>query len=372
MTGPDALPVMTTTSVSPRWSGTGWTIFNNKGKPVRHYEPFFTDTHRFESDVKIGVSPTTFYDPTERVVATLHPNHTWQKVAFDSWRHELWDVNDTALVSDPKTDLDVGGFFRRLPDADYLPTWRQQRAGGALGPQEQAAALATDICAATPSVAHADSLGRAFLTVAHNRFRYSNGLPPSEEFYRSRSVFDVEGNPLEMREALGRVVIRYVYMLTGRMYQISMEAGERWMLNDVLGKAIRTWDSRGFTFRSEFDPLRRPLRSFVTGADPADPSRELMTERLDGEDHPAGGETLNLRGGLYLHFDQAGMVISERRDFKGNPVEHHAGSRPSTKPRSTGVRSKPPSRRSIKRLSTPLSCRCYCRRPIPTGRHTTR
>ncbi len=31
----------------PRWVGTGWTIFNNKGKPVRQYEPFFSDTHNF-------------------------------------------------------------------------------------------------------------------------------------------------------------------------------------------------------------------------------------------------------------------------------------------------------------------------------------
>ena len=27
---------------SPRWVGSGWTIFNNKGKPVRQYEPFFS------------------------------------------------------------------------------------------------------------------------------------------------------------------------------------------------------------------------------------------------------------------------------------------------------------------------------------------
>jgi hypothetical protein len=28
--------------VDPRWVGSGWTIFNNKGKPVRKYEPFFS------------------------------------------------------------------------------------------------------------------------------------------------------------------------------------------------------------------------------------------------------------------------------------------------------------------------------------------
>ena len=42
--------------------------------------------------------------------------------------------------------------------------------------------------------------------------------------------------------------MRYDYdMLGNRIHQASMEAGERWMLNDVTGKPIRAWDSRGFT-----------------------------------------------------------------------------------------------------------------------------
>ena len=98
--------------VSPRWVGSGWTIFNNKGKPVKQYEPFFDDTPRIPSSISsVGVSSTLFYDPIERVVATLHPNHTWEKVVFDPWRQETWDVNDTVLIADPSDDPDVGGFF---------------------------------------------------------------------------------------------------------------------------------------------------------------------------------------------------------------------------------------------------------------------
>ncbi len=69
-------------------------------------EPEMTDT---------GVTPILFYDPVERVVATLHPNHTYEKVVFDPWRQETWDVNDTVTLSDPKTDPDVGEFFSLLP-----------------------------------------------------------------------------------------------------------------------------------------------------------------------------------------------------------------------------------------------------------------
>ena len=120
--------------VSPRWVGSGWTIFNNKGKPVRQYEPFFTATHRFEFDVRIGVSPVLFYDPVERVVATLHPNHTWEKVVFDPWQQTTYDVNDTVAASgmqtgDPRTDPDIAGYvaeyFKTQPAT--WPTWYAQR-----------------------------------------------------------------------------------------------------------------------------------------------------------------------------------------------------------------------------------------------------
>jgi hypothetical protein len=156
-------------TVSPRWVGTGWTIFNNKGKPVKKYEPFFDDTHACRFGQQVGVSATLFYDPVERVVATLHPNHTWNKVVFDPWQQTTWDVNDTVLITDPTTDPDVGEFFQRLAAPDYLPTWYTPRQMGALGANEQAAAAQTVLHAATPSVAYADALGRAFLTVAHNR-----------------------------------------------------------------------------------------------------------------------------------------------------------------------------------------------------------
>ena len=56
--------------------------------------------------------------------------------------------------------------------------------------------------------------------------------------------------------------MRYDYdMLGTRIHQASMEAGERWMLNDATGKPIRAWDSRGFTRRMIYDALRRPTGS---------------------------------------------------------------------------------------------------------------
>ncbi len=343
--GADGRPELAAGEASPRWVGSGWTVFNNKGRPVRKYEPFFTGTHRFEFETRIGVSSVLFYDPVERVVATLHPNHTWEKVVFETWRQETWDAGDTVGL-EPQDDKDVRGFLidpggaARLPAAEYLPTWPALRTDPARAAEaarawpdprtraaEKAAAEKAAIHAGTPGVAHFDALGRAFLTVAHNRFKYGGAAgPPVEEFYCTRILFDIEGNRREVRDALaqngdglGRVTIRYDYDLAGqRIHQASMEAGERWLLNDSAGRPIRAWDSRGHTFRTEYDPLRRPLRFFVTGAGPAQPHPELLVERLVyGEQHPED-QARNLRGRLYLHLDQAGAVSSEAYDFKGN------------------------------------------------------
>jgi hypothetical protein len=70
------------------------------------------------------------------------------------WCQETWDVNDSVLIADPKTDAEVGEFFSRLPDGDYLPTWHTQRQpGSAVDADEQAAA--------TKAAAHADTTNRA-------------------------------------------------------------------------------------------------------------------------------------------------------------------------------------------------------------------
>lgn len=308
--------------INPRWVGSGWTVFNNKGKPVRQFEPFFSATHAFEFDLRVGVSPILFYDPLQRVVGTLHPNHTWQKVVFDPWRQESWDVNDTLLIN-PADDVDIGSHFRRLHKDTYLPTWHDTRSGGAMGVQEQAAAQKTEAHANTPAVAHMDSLGRTFLTIAHNRVA-RGGSPLVDEFYRTRVVFDIEGNQREVIDALGRIVMRYDYdMLSASIYSVSMDAGERWMLNDVAGKPLRAWDSRGHEFRTEYDPLHRPVRQFVRGTDAleSDPrvlNRDILFTKVEYGEGQANDSALNLRTRAYKSYDNAGVIVSEAYDFKGN------------------------------------------------------
>ena len=189
----------------------------------------------FEFASEEGVSPILFYDPLERVVATLHPNHTYEKVVFDPWRQATWDVNDTVatrdvndtVLQDPSQDEDVGDFFRRLETDEYRPTWYERRTDDVLALErwpdvdpvtgqplpenagirlrEKAAAVKTAVHAETPTVTILDALGRPFLSIEHNRFqredRLTGNIEIVEEHYTTRTELDIEGNPRAIIDA---------------------------------------------------------------------------------------------------------------------------------------------------------------------------
>jgi RHS repeat-associated protein len=362
--------------VDPRWVGSGWTIFNNKGKPVRQYEPFFDDTHAFKFAAILGVSPVLFYDPAERVIATLRPNHTYEKVVFDPWQQTTYDVNDTCArpvpkpgepppreTGDPRTDPDIHGYvaeyFKTQP-ANWK-TWFQQRIIDPQNPPpdsrgqtpESDAAVRTLAHTDTPTTAYFDALGRPFLTVARNRVVCpGHDLDGTEDSFATRVELDIEGNQREVRDAiqqagdpLGRIVMRYDYdMLGNRIRQFSMEAGARWMLNDVAGKPIRAWDSRGHSFTTAYDPLRRLTGQYVqgtfSGPDPLKPNsdprtlnppdiRGLLVDKIEYGEPPLNAtaaqeqeaQRLNLRTRIYRHSDSAGVATNARLDVSGNPTE---------------------------------------------------
>jgi len=264
------------THTDSRWVGTGRTVYNNKGKPVKQYEPFFSSTPLYEEEreaTDTGVSPVLFYDPVGRVIATLHPNHTYEKVVFDPWRQTTFDVNDTVAASgdetgDPRTDLDIAGYIHAYFEEQSAnwQTWYEQRINRALGGPERAAAEKAAAHAGTPTTAHFDALGRPFLTVAHNKVKCpGHKLDGTEEHFATRVELDIEGNQRSVIDAKGRVVMRYDYDMLGTViHQASMEAGERWLLNDITGKPIRTWDSRGFSRRMAYDELRRSVALFIS------------------------------------------------------------------------------------------------------------
>ncbi len=313
----------------PRWLATGWTIHDNKGNAVRTYEPFFTATPRFEFAHQIGVSAVHFFDPVGRPVLTLHPDDTWEKIVYGNWRQDTWDGNDTALITDPRTDADVGDYFQRLLGAvpAAFTCWHNRRIGGTFGatPAESAAAQdaaqKTEAHAATPSVVHFDSLGRNCLAIT------DNGV---DGRYPGRTALEPEGKPLAVFDAAGRRVFEYClreqqpgggfryiagHDLAGhQLFYNGMDGGVRRSLSNVAGNEIRAWDARGQSFRVRYDLLQRPTHSYLSVAG----NPELLFERsIYGE----GLGALNLCGRLFRHYDAGGVAGNERYDFKGNLAE---------------------------------------------------
>ncbi|GGP94048.1 SpvB/TcaC N-terminal domain-containing protein [Streptomyces melanogenes] len=290
---------------APRWAATGWSIYNNKGLPVRRYEPFFSATHAFEPAIATGVSPVLFYDPLGRAAAILHPDHTWEKAVFAPWRQASWDVNDTVLA-DPRQDPDVGGYLGRyLAGQPGWRSWYERRADGSLGPAAQEAAAKAAAHAATPGLTWQDSLGRPFLTLVDN----------GTERYSTRTRLDAEGNQRVLADARGVLALGQDYDMLGRAaHATSPDSGEQWQVPDVAGQACRAWDGRGTAVRWSYDAARRPTHAYAANG----VAERLRVRHLYGEDLGAAAAARNLRGRTYLTFDGAGLATTTQVDFKGN------------------------------------------------------
>jgi RHS repeat-associated protein len=280
------------TTPNRRWVGSGRTILNNKGKTVMQYEPYFSVTHRYESApelVEIGVTPVMYYDAIGRLIKTDFPNGTFSSVAFDSWKQTTSDQNDNIGAS----------------------AWYAARLAGAMGTDEQDAAQKAFLHDQTPSVVHLDSLGRTFFTVAHNKFRDRVTSLIREEFYQTRTEFDIEGNQRKVTDARDNVVMQYAYdMLGHQVFQTSMDAGDRWILNDAMGKALYGWDSKGNRFHSLYDALHRPTELELLNA-------AAVTIIYDKSEYGTNKLT-NQNGKLVKHFDGSGITSHTLYDFKGN------------------------------------------------------
>ena len=314
-------------------------IFNNKGNPVRKYEPFFSSTNAFEFASAIGVSSVLFYDPPGRVAATLHPDNSWEKTVFDCWRQSAWDGNDTVLISDPRVDPDVGDYFTRLlgtaPGA--FTSWYDARIGGTFGttPVDQAAqkdaATKAEAHAGTPSVKHFDALGRTCLTVDDNG---------GANRYGTRLALDTQSKPLAVFDAFGRRAIEHCLRLPqtaggfqyiagtdlagNAIYWNGMDGGERRALANVMGKRIGLWDARGQTFTIAYDALQRPIQRYV--------GKTLLELSIYGE----GLAAQNLCGRLFRHYDGAGWFTTSNLTSKATSSQLTGGLQSSTIIRSTG------------------------------------
>jgi len=288
------------TQADPRWVGTGRTVLDNKGNPVKQYEPYFSITEEYDDEDELvlwGVTPVMHYDSLGRNIRTDLPNGTFRKVDFDAWQQTTYDENDTVMDSD----------------------WFAERQPGHSPPAssaEQRAATITEAHYDTPTVAHLDPLGQVFLTVEDPGPSNSPHV-----LYETRLILDIQGNPRVVKDARGNdAQVQTFDLLQRPVYTHSADGGDRRTLVDVSGQPAREWRSEDLDTRREYDGMRRPTHLWVqSGVDPERlAERTVYGESLSEVDALAG----NLYGQVYRIYDGAGLRSNEAYDFKGNLQEH--------------------------------------------------
>jgi RHS repeat-associated protein len=271
----------------PRWVGSGRTIFDNKGNPVRKYEPYFSATPAYENLIK-GVSDTLHYDPVSRLVRTDHPNGSYSRVEPGAWVQIAYDENDT--VAEPGN------------------AWYARMSTGT--PDEQDAATKTLAHAHTPTTTYGDALGRTVITDQHAGFRADG----SAILLRTAVELDIQGNPRAVTDARGLAVATHRFdMLGRRLAESSVDAGDSARLVDALGAIARQWTANGIAIEREHDALRRPTRVWVTEG-----GQRRLAERSFWGETLADAAARNLRGRIFRQLDGAGLLTHERYDFHGN------------------------------------------------------
>jgi hypothetical protein len=310
-----------------RWIANGKTVLNNKGNPVKQYEPYFSPSaHHFEEPQETGVTPILYYDSAGRLIRTEMPDGVYSRVEFSPWYTAAYDANDTVL--------EPGN------------AWFQRNNNGT-GEEHRAAQLAT-VHANTPAMTHTDSLGRETIAITHNRWSRDGSI--TEEKTLTYTKLDTEGKPLWILDARGNRVMQYIfpykpddiaedlwavpyapcYDVSGNLlFQHGMDGGDRWILPDATGQPMYNWDinetqptngevvEEHRLHNNRYDLLHRPFEQRLR----INVGQWMVTERfIYGEGQP-DDQGRNLRGQPYQHDDGSGRMILELVDFKGQPLE---------------------------------------------------
>jgi RHS repeat-associated protein len=290
--------------LNPNVVVSGWQRYDNKGRVIEKYEPFFDTGWDFDplDAAPPGQAIRMRYDPRGLLIRTINPDGSEQRVLFG-----IPQALDT-------------------PDA-YSPT-----------PWESYAYDANDLAALTPAAAGAgsvpashhftpassltDAMGRALASIQRN-------AGPESEWIVTRSSYDVRGNLLTITDALGREAFRHAYDLLDRPLCVdSIEAGLRTTILNALGAPVEYRDSKGTMAVREYTDALNRLTHVWAQDDGGSPF--TLRERLTYGDGGTNAQTNAVRnaartkyqlGKLVQHDDEAGRCRYPAYDFKGNGIE---------------------------------------------------
>jgi RHS repeat-associated protein len=293
------------TGAPPNVIVSGWQIYDNKGRVVQKYEPFFDSGWDYATpgNGQFGKKATLFYDPRGQMIRTLNPDGSEQRVIFGIPRQigdpPLSPGDTTRLISTPWEAYtydanDNAGRTHAATAQNYRHHWD------------------------TPASIVIDALGRIVETVQRNR------KAPGEEVeeYRTHTAYDIRGNVIEIKDTLARPAFHHVFDLANRRLRLdSIDAGLRLTFFDAAGTPVEARDGKGAVTLRAYDNANRPTHIWAR-----DNSNETATlrERMEYGDElsdQTDARDKNLVGEIYRRLDEAGELIFARYDFKGNLLE---------------------------------------------------
>ena len=302
-----------TDAASPNVVVSGWQRYDNKGRVIEKFEPFYDIGGLFqpEQEAKQGRFVTMYYDPRGQVVRTVNPDGSEQRVIYGV---------PNSLDNPPLSPLDTTKFAPTPWEAyTYDPNDNAGRTHAGKAPHTGYRQHYN-----TPASIEIDALGRTVRAVARHRESPAtprSPLPPIEE-HVTRSSYDIQGNLLGIYDALGRLAFEYVYDLAKRPLRTeSIDAGRKLAIMDAAGNAIEGRDAKGALILHAYDALHRPTHLWARDA--AGENMTLRGQLLYDRDSadPDHAANHNLLGKLVKHFDEAGVVAIADCDFKGNVLD---------------------------------------------------
>jgi len=292
----------------------GWQTFDNKGRVVEKYEPFFATGWDYlpraaAPAILFGQKITMYYDPRGQLIRTVNPDGSEQRVIYGvptdlaspasytptPWETYTYDANDNAGRTHPRQS------------GNYSTHWN------------------------TPASIVRDALGRAVVSVVRSAPDTSPAPPPvlmvaqggtipaaSVVAYITLTTYDIRGNPLVVTDPLGRAAFSYTYDLANRALRVSqLDSGVRRSVYDARAQVVEQRDSKGALTLHAYDSLNRPTALWARDAT-AQPLT-LREQLVYGDSlDPAQVRAINAAGRLLTHYDEAGVVHIDGYDFKGN------------------------------------------------------
>ncbi|MBO0792043.1 MAG: RHS repeat-associated core domain-containing protein, partial [Ktedonobacteraceae bacterium] len=299
----DAIGAIRPTSGLTNVVVSGWQTYDNKGRVVERYEPFFSSGWEYQpaTDAQSGRKVTMLYDPRGQITRTINPDGSEQNIIYG--------------VPQDITHPDL-----------YTPTpWEvytyDANDNAALTPNASGSAQVDAAHINTPTSVVKDALGRTVLIV-------NRASRDPHDRYIQRQSYDIRGNVAQIIDPLGRLAYQHVYDLANRRIRSQQQdGGTRLAVFDAAGNAIEQRDSKGALQLHVFDVLKRlslvlardsgqgavTLRERIVYGDGGDPNQATADRQSQA--------SANRLGRIYQHYDEAGLLTVAGYDFKGNVLQ---------------------------------------------------